>query len=76
MDEKLRKYYDNRLSMCGSDAWKDLMEDVESMLAATNTLDGVQNDASLQFKKGEVSIMRWILTLKESSEQSYLKLKE
>ena len=41
MDRKLQDYYENRLSMMGEPAWKDLMEDVEAMLKATNTLDGV-----------------------------------
>ena len=51
------------------------MEDVETMLAATNTLDGVTKD-NVDFKKGEVSIMRWMLSLKEVSEQAYQQLKD
>ena len=71
MDENLRKYYENRNVMCNSEAWRDLMEDVEKMIAATNTLDGVANEAILKFKQGEVSIMRWLLGLKESSNNAY-----
>ena len=71
MDENLRKYYENRNVMCNSEAWRDLMEDVEKMVAATNTLDGVINEATLKFRQGEVSIMRWLLGLKESSSNAY-----
>lgn len=75
MDRKLQDYYENRLAMMSSEAWKDLMDDVMDMLAATNTLDGTNKD-NVDLKKGEVSIMRWILALKEVSEQAYQQLKD
>lgn len=75
MDAQLQRYYEDRLSMCGSDAWKDLMDDVKTMLDATNTLDGVTPE-NMRYKQGEISIMRWILSLKEISEQAYDQLKE
>lgn len=75
MDKNLQDYYEERLSMCSSKGWEQLMEDVEIMLKATNTLDGVTKE-NVDFKKGEVSIMRWMLSLKEVSEQAYQQLKE
>ena len=75
MTPQLQRYYEERISMCSSEAWKDLMEDVETMLAATNVLDGVTPE-TLQYKQGEVSIMRWILALKDVSEQTYEELKK
>jgi len=75
MTPELQKYYEERISMCSSDAWKDLMEDVQTMLSATNVLDGVTPE-TLQYKQGEVSIMRWILALKDVSEQTYEELKK
>lgn len=75
MDIQLQKYYENRLSMCSSQAWKDLMDDVQQMLDATNRLDGVTAE-TLQYKQGEVSIMRWMLALKEVSEQTFEQLKK
>ena len=75
MTPTLQRYYEERISMCSSEAWKDLMEDVQTMLDATNKLDGVTTE-NLQFKQGEVSIMRWILALKDVSEQTYEELKK
>lgn len=75
MDAKLQKYYENRLEMTSTEAWKDLMEDVEGMLAVSNTLDGVTED-NLQFRKGEISIMRWLLNLRIISDAAYNQLKE
>lgn len=75
MTPELQRYYESRLSMCASEAWRDLMDDVKQMLEATNKLDGVTPD-NLQFKQGEVSIMRWLLSLADVSEQAYEDLKK
>lgn len=75
MSPELAKYYENRLEMTSTEAWKDLMDDVEGMLEATNTLDGVTED-NLQFRKGEISLMRWLLNLRQISEGAYNQLKE
>lgn len=75
MNEVLRKYYENRLEMTSSTAWKDLMVDIETMLNATDNLSGATID-NLRFKQGEVSIMRWMLNLADTSEKAYESLKE
>jgi hypothetical protein len=75
MTSELQRYYEERLSMCSSEAWKDLMDDIKTMLDTTNTLDGVTPE-NMRYKQGEVSIMRWMLSLKEVSEQAYEELKK
>jgi len=75
MDPILRKYYEDRLAMCGTDAWKELMKDVEGMLKATDTLSSVTDTHSLDFRKGEVSMMRWMLSIGDVSEQAFEGLK-
>ena len=75
MDINLQKYYESRLDMMSSTAWKELMEDVQTMLDATNTLSGATPE-NLGFKQGEVSIMRWLLALADTSDKAYEQLKE
>ena len=75
MDVILQKYFEDRLSMCSTDAWRELMKDVEGMLKATDTLSSVTNDHSLDFCKGEVSMMRWMLSIASMSEDAYKQLK-
>lgn len=75
MTPELQRYYEDRLSMCSSKPWKDLMEDVQQMLNTTNTLDGVTED-NFRYRQGECSIMRWLLSLSDVSEQAYQQLKE
>ena len=76
MDIALQKYYEDRLSMCSTDAWKELMKDIEGMLKATDTLSSVSDTHSLDFRKGEVSMMRWMLSIADVSEESYMRLKD
>lgn len=74
MTPELQKYYEDRFAMMATPGWKALMEDVQNMQDATNTLDGATLD-NLQFRQGEVSLMRWLLTLKDVSEKTYEELK-
>ena len=74
MTPELQRYYEDRLDMMSSKAWNDLMEDVSAMLKATDTLSGATVD-NLRFKQGEVSMMQWLLSLKEVSENAYEDLK-
>lgn len=76
MDIKLQEYYENRLTMMASKGWVDLMEDVETMLVSTNSLSGVEDIQKLYFKKGELSILRWLSTLRDVSSKSYEQLKD
>lgn len=76
MSPELQRYYEDRLGMMGTQAWGDLMEDVAKMAAATNDLTAVTDEKNLYFRQGELSIMRWLMTLKDVSEQSYLQLQE
>ena len=75
MDQNLQKYYESRLEMMSSDAWRDLMVDVDGMMKATDNLSGVTVD-NLRYKQGEVSIMRWLLNLADTSEKAYMQLKD
>ena len=60
----------------GSDGWKDLVEDIDTMIASLNNISVISDEQSLQFKKGELSILTWLKTLKEVSERAYEELNE
>jgi len=62
--------------MMGSDGWKDLMEDIDTMISALNNISVIPDEQSLQFKKGELSILTWLKTLKQVSERAYEELNE
>lgn len=76
MTPELQKYYEARFDMFASEGWTDLMMDIEKMLSSTNTLESVSDEKTLHFRRGEVSMMRWMLSLKPISELAYADLKE
>jgi len=73
---ELQKYYENRFSTMGTDGWLDLMEDIDNMIASLNNISTIPDEATLHFKKGELSILTWLRTLKEVSERAYEELDE
>lgn len=75
MDKEIETYYEERFSMMASKGWKDLMEDIENMIIATDKLSNVHNTEMLFFKKGELSMMTWLKTLKDVSNEAYEGLK-
>jgi hypothetical protein len=74
IDKKLQSYYEERFSMMATKGWQDLMEDAENMFKALNNVLPIQNETELQLKRGQLDILNWILTLKESSTQSFEQL--
>ena len=76
MTPDLQRYYEDRFSMMGNDGWKDLMEDIDTMINSLNNISTIPDEKSLQFKKGELSILTWLKTLKQVSTQAYEELNE
>lgn len=76
MTPELQKYYEDRFSMMATQGWLDLLEDIDNMAIAVNNISTVSDEKDLQFKKGELSILTWLKTLKQVSEQAYEDLNE
>ena len=76
MTPELQKYYEDRFDLFSRPGWTDMMEDIEGMLAALNNVSTIADEKSLQFRKGEISILTWLVTLKEISERAYEDLNE
>ena len=76
MTPELQKYCEERFSMMATQGWKDLLEDIDNMANALNNISVVQDEKDLMFKKGELSILTWLKTLKEVSERAFEELNE
>lgn len=76
METNLQKYYEERFNMMSTIGWNDLVEDVKAMFDAYNHVSAISSTEQLFFKKGQLDILNWILTLKEVSEKSYEELNE
>jgi hypothetical protein len=71
MTPELEKYYTDRFEMMSKEGWKDLMEDVDKIIVSLNNISTIDSEKDLQFKKGELSILTWLVNLKEISERAY-----
>ncbi len=69
MSPELEKYYDARLAMFDTKGWTDLLEDVKAMEKTVDTLDGVTPE-NVDFKQGELSIIKWILNLQQQTSEA------
>lgn len=76
MDKDLQEYYENRFEMMATKGWKDLMEDADKISITYNNLFEVSSVEELHFKKGQIDILLWLLSLKDTSEQAWLELQE
>jgi hypothetical protein len=71
MTPELEKYYTDRFDMMSTEGWKDLIEDIDKIIASINNISTIDTEKDLQFKKGELSILTWLKNLKEISERAY-----
>jgi hypothetical protein len=76
MTPELEKYYTDRFDMMGMDGWKDLTIDIDNMIESLNNISVIPDEKTLQFRKGELSILTWLKTLKEVSERAFEELNE
>ena len=74
MTPELQKYYESRFEMMGNQGWKDLMIDIDNMIESLNNISVIPDEKTLMFRKGELSILTWLKTLKEVSERAYEEL--
>jgi hypothetical protein len=76
MSPELQKYYEDRFDLFSHPGWADLMEDIDNMLTSMNNVSTIVDEKGLQFRKGEISILTWLKTLKKVSEDAYEDLNE
>ena len=75
MSPELQKYYEDRLEMMSSTAWKQLIEDLLDMRTAYENIRNCDTN-NIQFRKGQVDILDYIIGLRELSETAYEDLNE
>ena len=76
MTPELQRYYEARFDMMSMEGWKDLTIDIDNMIESLNNISVIPDEKTLMFRKGELSILTWLKTLKEVSERAYEELNE
>lgn len=75
MSPELQQYYEDRLSMMSTKAWKQLIEDLLDMRTQYENIRICDKD-TVEFRKGQVDILDYIVGLKDLSEKAYEELNE
>jgi len=70
VDKELQKYYDDRFSMMSTQGWLDLVTDLKEMQKAVDNLISVPDEKTLFFRKGQLDIILWVLTLRDTWHKS------
>jgi hypothetical protein len=65
--ESDRKFYNDRISLTEQDGWLDLIEEFNNLEQLYNNLDSIESKKDLWFNKGQLSILRQILSLEETT---------
>ena len=71
MNQELQRYYEDRFTTMSTQGWLDLMEDVDKMIEPLNNISTIADEKTLQFRKGELSILIWLKNLKQVSERAF-----
>lgn len=76
IDKELERYYEDRIVMMNSKAWKDFVEDVTAIAEKTSDIHNIMTAEQLHFRKGELSILEWVMQIEKVSRMAYDKLLE
>ncbi len=71
LNAELQKYYENAFSMMSTEGWSDLMEDITRIKDSYDKLSSVTETHPLDFRRGQVDILEWLLGLKGLYEKTY-----
>lgn len=62
------KFLEDRLELCSTQEFNELLIDIEEMLNGITDVELIHNNEQLWFVRGQVNILKYILTLKQSTE--------
>lgn len=73
MDKQLELFYENQFELFLKQGWKDFLEDVKTLIN-TMTLETVNNEQELYFRKGQKDCLNWVLQRQGLISESYEQL--
>jgi hypothetical protein len=73
MNKKLEVFYENQFEMFLKQGWKDFIEDTTNLLN-TMTIETVNNESELFFRKGQKDCLNWVLQRQGLISDSYEQL--
>ena len=62
-----KQFYHNRLNLIEQDGWRELVQELKTLEDLTNNLDSVESEKDLWFARGQLSILRQVIGLEETT---------
>ena len=76
MDKETQEYYDNYFSLFRQKGWTQLMQDVGNNAMSINSVEAVKDANDMNFRKGQLNILAYLLNLEPAITNSYEELTE
>lgn len=76
MAPELQKFYESAFSMMATEGWQDFMDDVKEIVATYDKLSSVTETHSLDFRRGQLDILNWLLGLRTAYSSTYEQLQQ
>jgi hypothetical protein len=76
MDRELQTYYENQFDLMSHPGWKDLVDKFKELKAQYNDLSIVPDAQTLYTRQGQLDILNWLLSWKESCETAWKNLQQ
>ena len=76
MDKELQRFYDQAFEMMSTKGWADLMEDIDRVKNSYDKVSAVTETHPLDFRRGQLDILNWMLGLRAAYERAYEELEQ
>ena len=70
VDDQTKKFYRDRTDLVEQDGWRDLIEELKNLEEIYNKLDSIESEKDLWFAKGQLSVLRQVIALEETTKQA------
>jgi hypothetical protein len=67
LDDQTKQFYRARQDLIEQDGWRDLVEELKNLEEIYNKLDSIESEKDLWFSKGQLSILRQVISLEEAT---------
>jgi hypothetical protein len=64
-----RAFFDDRYDMFSTAGWADLIGELTNMSESINNIMAIEDEKTLNFVKGQMSVLSMLITLEETTKQ-------
>ena len=69
-----KEFYANRINLVEADGWIDLIEELKTLSESVKRIDSIDNERDLWFARGQLSILRQMIVLEETTKTAMTEL--